>query len=148
MVRTFLLVEGIESGADRVAKLLVLADAGCEVLRAGSGPAALSLLEELHVAPALVFADFSMQDMNLIEFLGAMRMRRWLDGVPVAVLAGSIADRELVNCYRLGVCAVLTEPFARHEIRSVIADWARPAHRAADAATREGPGPAARSHVA
>ncbi len=100
---------------------------GWEVLGAGSGPGGLALLEDRRIAPSLIFADFAMPGMNMIQFLGAVRGRRWLDGVRVAVLTGSAADRDIVTCYRLGACAFASKPVNRHELRAVIGDWSRPA---------------------
>ncbi|MBE7519889.1 MAG: response regulator [Thermoflexaceae bacterium] len=148
MAYTFLLVDGAASAAERAEKLLALAGPGGEVLRASSGPAAIAQLDDLPVPPSLVFVDFQMPGMNVIEFLAAIRMRNALQGLPVAVCATSIADREVVSCYRLGVCAVLLEPLSRHDLQAVIAEWARPSRRHPRAASLTRPGPDERRHVA
>ncbi|KAA0236936.1 MAG: hypothetical protein HUU14_12155 [Dehalococcoidia bacterium] len=148
MAYTFFLVDGSEAATERRDKLLALAGPGGEALLASSGPAGLALLDDLQLRPSLILAGFAMDGMNVIEFLGAVRMRRWLEGVPVAVCANAIADREMMACYRLGVCAVLVEPLSRHELKSVIAEWARPSHRGSDGATPRLPDQATHRRVA
>jgi len=125
MARIYLLVDANEHDAARFAQLLCTVEPGCEVLCADSGPDALALLEERRVAPSLIFADFAMPGMNMVQFLAAVRSRPWLDGVRVAVLISSIADKDVVTCYRLGACTFVTRPANRHELREVVQEWAR-----------------------
>ncbi len=127
MARIYLLVDADENDATRFAQQLRAIEPGCEVLLAGSGPAGLALLEERRVAPSLVFADLATPGMNIIQFLGAVHGRTWLEGVRVAVLTRTVADNDVMTCYRLGACAFMTKPVRRHELRAVIGDWARPA---------------------
>ena len=122
---TFLVVDDNEAQAARAVQQLKALQPGAQILTATSGEAALELLEERRVVPSLTFVDFAMPDMTGIEFLGQVRHRRWLERAAVAILSEPIADREIINCYRLGACAFLTKPARLHEIRETLRDFAQ-----------------------
>lgn len=122
MQRVFLVVDPRESDAEQTATQLQRIDPGAEVLRASSGEAAVALLEERRISPSLVFLEYNLPGLNGIDTIGALRRTRWLDRVPIAMLTDVIADRLVVNCYRLGACAFLTKPVLNHELREVVRD--------------------------
>ena len=126
MSYTFLVVDKSEGEAARTVQQLAAAQRGAEVLVASSGEGALALLEARRVAPSLIFLDFSLPDMNGIELLGRIRQTRWLSQVAVAMLSQAVEDRQVVSCFRLGVCAFLTKPVQAHELRETLGDFARP----------------------
>lgn len=126
MSYTFLVVDKSEGEAARTVQQLAVAQRGAEVLVASSGEGALALLEARRVAPSLIFLDFSLPDMNGIELLGRIRQTRWLSQVAVAMLSQAVEDRQVVSCFRLGVCAFLTKPVQAHELRETLRDFARP----------------------
>lgn len=121
---TFLMVDADAAGADSARRQLTALGPGVEVLTAGSGEAALELLEERRVVPSMVFIDYGLPGMNGIEFIGSLRRRRWLEKVPVAMLSQPVADRTVVTAYRLGACAFLTKPVRTHELRETVRDFA------------------------
>jgi len=127
MARIFLVVSGNEAEAVRLASQLRAVDPAAELLRSTSGAGGLALLEQRMTVPSLIFADFTLPDMNGIEFMGALRMRHWLEGVPVTILTGSLSDRQVLACYRLGACSVLAKPARLQELRETVRDHTRPA---------------------
>ena len=131
MARTFLVIDANEADAARTAGMLRSIEPAATVLLAGDGSAALALLEEQRVVPALTFLDFGSHGMNAMDFLGQVRSRRWLERAPVAMLSRVIADRDVVTCYRLGAAAFLTKPVRVHELRETLRDFALPAGQAA-----------------
>ncbi len=124
MKRVFLVVDNLEHEAAATAAQLQRLDPACDVLQAVSGEAAMALLEERRVSPSLVLLEYQLPGMNGIDTIGALRRNRWLDRVPIAMLTTPVADRLVVNCYRLGACAFLTKPVPNHELREVVRDHA------------------------
>ena len=126
MAWTFLVVDhnGVESA--RTAEQLRRVQPGCDVLMSGSGAAALTLLKERRLVPSLTLLEYTLPDMNGIEFLAELRHTRWLDGAPVAMLSDHVADRLVVTCYRFGVAAFLTKPVALYDLRATLRDFAHP----------------------
>jgi DNA-binding response OmpR family regulator len=129
MAWTFLIIDSDGAESARTAEQLKRVQPGCDVLTAESGEAALTLLEEQRLVPSLTFLDYTLPDMNGIEFLGALRHTRWLDGAPVAMLTEPVSDRVVVTCYRFGVSAFLTKPVALYDLRATLRDFAHPAKR-------------------
>lgn len=129
MAWTFLVVDDNEAEAARAVQQLRAIQPAAEILTARDGEEAIHLLEERKIVPSLTFADFAMPGMNGIELLGQMRQRRWLERAPVAILSEPVADRHVVNCYRLGACAFLTKPAKTHELRETLRDYAQPSQQ-------------------
>ena len=147
MRRVFLIVDDNQLEGDGTAGQLRRFDPTCEVLRADSGELALTLLEQRRVVPSLIFLDYQMRGMNGIDTLLELRRMRWLERVPIAMVTEPIADRLVVNSYRLGACAFLTKPLPNFELREVVRDFAQEAHQmaAATMAPAAGAGAAARA---
>jgi CheY-like chemotaxis protein len=133
MRRVFVVVDDNQLEGDGTGAQLKRIDPACEVLRAGSGEAALALLEERRVVPSLIFLDYQMAGMNGIDTLLELRRMRWLERVPVAMVTEPIADRLVVNSYRLGACAFLTKPVPNFELREVVRDHCQEARQMAAA---------------
>ena len=129
MAWTFLVIDGSEAQSARTVEQLSKLQPGADVLVAANGEAALSLLEEQRLVPSLILADYALHGMNGIDFLGAVRMKRWLEGTPVAIVSEPISDRLVVNCYRFGACAFLTKPVQLYEMRETLRDFAQPMKR-------------------
>jgi CheY-like chemotaxis protein len=129
----FLIVDGNVSEAEAAATLLGRAAKGAEILTAGSGRAALALLKERQLRPSLVFLEYSLPDMNGIEFLGAMRTVPWLAPAPAVMLSSTTTDRVVTDCFRLGACGFLTKPANLMDLREAVQDFARLTVRLAEA---------------
>lgn len=140
MAWTFLIIDHNAEESALTAEQLKRLQPGCDVLTTRSGAAALALLEEQRLVPSLTFLDYSLPDLNGIEFLGSLRHTRWLDGAPVAMLTGPANDRVVVTCYRLGAAAFLTKPVPLHELRETLRAFARPAKRMTSATVVPGRG--------
>ena len=133
MRRVFVVVDDNQLEGDGTAAQLRRFDPTCEVLRASSGEAVISLLEERRVVPSLVFMDYQMPGLNGIDTLVEIRRLRWLERVPIAMLTDPIVDRLVMNSYRLGACAFLTKPVPSYELREVVRDYAHEARQMAAA---------------
>ena len=133
MSLVFLVVD--DNDADRSAALRQLERSypQATLLQAAGADPAMSLLEERRLVPSLVLLDYAMPGANGLDFLNDLRHARWLERVPVAVLSEPIADRLVVQCYRLGACEFLTKPLRTFELRQCVRDFARPAEQMASA---------------
>ncbi len=131
--RVFLVVDDNEIEGAGTASQLARLDPTGTVFRAASGEGAITLLEERRVVPSLIFLDYQLPEMNGIDTLIALRGMRWLERVPIAMLTERIADRLVVNSYRLGACAFLTKPVPNFELREVVRDFAQEARQMAAA---------------
>ena len=129
----FLAIDDIEAELAGTASQLARVCPGATVLTAGSGEAALIILEERRIIPSLIFLDYGMPRMNGIEFLTELRTRRWLERAPVVIVSEPIADRHIVTCYRMGAGTFLTKPIHQFDLRQAIRDYARPAQQMAAA---------------
>ena len=133
MSLVFLVVD--DNGTDRAGALRQLERSypQATLLEAAGGRAAMRLLEERRMVPSLVLLDYAMPEASGIEFLSDLRHARWLERVPVAILSEPIADRLVVQCYRLGACEFLAKPLRTFELRQCVRDFARPAEQMASA---------------
>ncbi len=127
-MRIFTVVDDNAAELEHTCQQILALVPGAEVLKATGGEAALDLLIARRVIPSLIFLDFKLDaGMNGLQFLGQVRRERWLDGVPVAMLAKPVRDRDLIASYRLGICSFLTKPVHGFELREAIRDFAQPA---------------------
>jgi two-component system response regulator len=125
MRRVFLVIDDNSKDAAGTQRQLQLIDPQAEVLVAADGDSALALLTERRVAPSLVCLDYALGGRNGIEILSEIRTQRWLERVPVVMLTEPIADRLVVNCYRLGAAAFLTKPVSTYELKETVRDFAQ-----------------------
>ncbi len=145
---TFLVVDDNAQELAATASLLQRIYPPSQAWTATGGAEAIALLEERRTVPSLVFLDYAMPGMNGIEFLSEVRNLRWLERLPVVMLSEPIADRLVVNCYRLGASSFFAKPIHQFELRQAIRDFARPARQMASASVVSAPDPMRRSTAA
>lgn len=148
MAWTFLVIDDNGPEAARTTQQLRAIEPAADVLLASCGEAALALLEERRLLPSLIFVDFTLPDMNGLELLGKIRQRRWLERTPIAMLSEPVADKHVVNSYRLGACAFIQKPARPHELRETVRDFAQPARQMTAATVVPGSAPDAGARVA
>jgi len=123
----YLVVDSKEAERRRLATGLRQFVPGSKVTEAGSGLEALQALEQGGVAPSLVFTTFELSDMNALEFLGRLRQTAWLQRPPAMIVDEDIADRAVIDCYRLGASGFLRKPVLGFELREAVRDFSRAA---------------------
>ena len=114
-VRRRLLVVDNEE-VDRTLLARRLEAVGFEVLQAGSGPAALGLLHELHVDAILM--DLAMPGIDGWETIRALRRQR-LSDAPVAIVSANAFDKGLDNDAGITAADFVTKPVRFDELL----DW-------------------------
>jgi CheY-like chemotaxis protein len=96
---------------------LTFADEGIEVITAGDGDTALSLIEEDN--PDIVLADVHMPGLSGYELCERLRSREDTRNVPVVLLVGSFEPFDESEFERVGANKYMTKPF--HSIRELVA---------------------------
>lgn len=94
----------------------VLARAGCRVLMAPDGDAALGMLTE-HPETALVISDLGMP---VLDGFGLLERLQSKPGPPVVILTSRGHESDERRARELGAVGVLTKPFSRHDLLRVI----------------------------
>ena len=97
----------------------------CEVKLAGNGKEALDYLENYE--PNIVLLDLNMPDTNGIEFLTIVKNNYDLKHIPIIVLTTSDNDKDIFECYKLGIAGYLIKPLKYNDyekkINSIIDYW-------------------------
>ena len=127
MVIAFMVVDEDVIEREIIGDLLRRAMPGAQILEAHGADEALGTIEDRRLVPSLIFTDMTMSGGGGLELLAGLRRFRWLERTPVAVVTYRASDREVLNAFRLGACAVLTKPTRLYDVRAVVREFAQPA---------------------
>ena len=127
MHKLFLVIDPNEADGTRTVKQLTTVIPVSEATWVPSAETALALLESQRLVPSLIFSALELPGMTGLELLGEIRLRRWLERAPVAILSELASDRQIIASYRLGACAFLAKPVRPHELREAVRDFGIPA---------------------
>lgn len=107
-------------------KILLIEDDRIEVIKfkkvlndnfnfvlASNGKKALEEIEKSH--PNVVVLDLNMPDTNGIEFLNILKNDDNLKHIPVVVLTTSDHEKDIFECYRLGIAGYFLKPLKFEE---------------------------------
>lgn len=89
-----------------------------EVIEAGDGPSALSLLDEQSVD--VVVLDVMLPDMDGFEVLRRLRANPRTSALPVVMLTALVAEGDHVQGYRAGADGYVTKPFDIDELAGLV----------------------------
>jgi len=77
--------------------------------------------------PDLIILDLNMPDINGIEFLTILKNDDELKHIPVIILTTSNNDRDISECYRLGIAGYVLKPLKyddyESKIKSILRYW-------------------------
>ncbi len=97
------------------------------VQEAKNGEEALKILEDKSNLPDLILLDLNMPKISGIEFLAIMRDNEDLKHIPTVILTTSDNQKDLFECYRLGVSGYILKPLKYDDyvekIKNVLAYW-------------------------
>ena len=97
------------------------------VQEAKNGEEALKILEDKSNLPDLILLDLNMPKISGIEFLAIMRDNEDLKHIPTVILTTSDNQKDLFECYRLGVSGYILKPLKYDDyvekIKKVLAYW-------------------------
>jgi chemotaxis family two-component system sensor histidine kinase/response regulator PixL len=114
---TILVVD--DSATQRQTLTFSLQRAGYQVLQAGDGREAISVLER-HPDTNLVICDIEMPNLNGFEFLRYRRQDETLNQIPVIMLTSRSSEKHRKLCEYLGASHYFTKPYLEKEFINTI----------------------------
>jgi len=100
---------------------------GNKIIEANNGEEALEMLEKGENLPQLVLLDLNMPRISGIEFLSIMKQDERLRFIPTVVLTTSSNQRDLLECFKIGIAGYILKPLKYEDyvekISKVLAYW-------------------------
>jgi len=98
-----------------------------KITEASNGEDALKILEKKDELPDIILLDLNMPKINGIEFLGILKNDDILKYIPIIILTTSNNQKDLLECYKIGVAGYVLKPLKYEEyvskIEKVLAYW-------------------------
>lgn len=88
--------------------------------QADNGEEALKLLDQKNNFPDIILLDLNMPKINGIEFLKILKADNRLRYIPTIVLTTSNNQRDLLECYKIGIAGYVLKPLKYEEYVSKI----------------------------
>lgn len=92
---------------------------------ANDGNEAFSLIEK--DTPDMILLDLNMPDTNGIEFLEIIKGNEELKHIPVVILTTSNSNKDIFECYKLGIAGYVLKPLKYEDyekkIQAIINYW-------------------------
>jgi two-component system response regulator len=105
-----LLVEDNPNDAELTLRALRKTDIGARLAIARDGAEALEYLLSGRPMPKVVFLDLKLPKIDGMEVLRRIRADERAHSIPVVVLTSSQEERDITECYRLGVNSYVVKP--------------------------------------
>jgi CheY-like chemotaxis protein len=105
-----LLVEDNPNDAELTLRALRKSDIGARLVIARDGAEALEYLLSTRPKPKVVFLDLKLPKIDGIEVLRRVRADERTHSIPVVVLTSSQEERDISECYKLGVNSYVVKP--------------------------------------
>ncbi|WP_299114545.1 response regulator [uncultured Winogradskyella sp.] len=97
------------------------------VIEANNGEEALKLLEKKDNLPDIILLDLNMPKISGIEFLKILKSDDVLKYIPTIILTTSNNNRDLLECYKIGVAGYVLKPLKYEDyvskIEKLLAYW-------------------------
>lgn len=97
------------------------------IIEANNGEEALKLLEEKSNLPDIILLDLNMPKINGIEFLKILKADDTLKYIPTIILTTSNNQRDLLECYKIGIAGYVLKPLKYEDyvskIEKLLAYW-------------------------
>ncbi len=81
-----------------------------EIIEARNGEEALKLLGVKNKLPDIILLDLNMPKINGIEFLTILKNNEVLSVIPAIVLSTSRNNRDILECYKIGIAGYVLKP--------------------------------------
>ena len=98
-----------------------------KITEANNGEDALKILEQKDSLPDIILLDLNMPKINGIEFLGILKNDDTLKYIPTIILTTSNNQKDLLECYKIGVAGYVLKPLKYEEyvskIEKLLAYW-------------------------
>ena len=97
------------------------------IIEANNGEEALKILEDKANLPDIILLDLNMPKINGIEFLKMLKNDDILKYIPAIVLTTSSNEKDLVECYEVGIAGYVLKPLKYEDyvskIEQLISYW-------------------------
>lgn len=90
------------------------------LIEANNGEEALKILEKKDELPDIILLDLNMPKISGIEFLTILKKDNVLKYLPTIILTTSNNQKDLLECYRLGIAGYVLKPLKYEEYTSKI----------------------------
>ena len=98
-----------------------------KITEANNGEDALKILEQKDGLPDIILLDLNMPKINGIEFLGILKNNDTLKYIPTIILTTSNNQKDLLECYKIGVAGYVLKPLKYEDyvskIEKLLAYW-------------------------
>ncbi|MFD2916586.1 response regulator [Psychroserpens luteus] len=98
-----------------------------KIIEANNGEDALEILQQKDSLPDIILLDLNMPKINGIEFLGILKNDDNLKYIPTIILTTSNNQKDLLECYKIGVAGYVLKPLKYEDyvskIESLLAYW-------------------------
>ncbi|PWH82019.1 response regulator [Algibacter marinivivus] len=91
-----------------------------KLIEANNGEEALKILEKKDELPDIILLDLNMPKISGIEFLAILKKDNVLKYLPTIILTTSNNQKDLLECYRLGIAGYVLKPLKYEEYTSKI----------------------------
>ncbi|BAO75955.1 response regulator [Winogradskyella sp. PG-2] len=91
-----------------------------KIKEANNGEDALSILEQKDSLPDIILLDLNMPKINGTEFLRILKADHRLKYIPTIILTTSNNQRDLLECYKIGIAGYVSKPLKYEDYVSKI----------------------------
>src|SRR5215468_12526087 len=119
-----LLVEDNPNDAELTQRALKKTNLEAKLMIARDGAEALEVLLSRHAKPKVIFLDLKLPKIDGIEVLRRTRADQTAASIPVVVLTSSQEERDIAECYKLGVNSYVVKPVEFDKFYKVVGDLA------------------------
>ena len=85
------------------------------IIEANNGEEALKILEDKNKLPDIILLDLNMPKLNGIEFLSILKNDADLKYIPTVILTTSNNQKDLKECFKIGVSGYVLKPLKYEE---------------------------------
>lgn len=98
-----------------------------KIVEANNGEDALKILQKKEELPDIILLDLNMPKLNGIEFLNILKADGILRYIPTIILTTSKNQKDLVECYKIGIAGYVIKPLKYDDyvikIEKLLAYW-------------------------
>lgn len=105
-----LLIEDDTIEVMKLNRTIATLDLKHHIIEAHDGEQALAILRDNSALPDIILLDLNMPKINGIEFLKIIKNDPYLKYIPTIVLTTSNNERDLLECYKIGIAGYVLKP--------------------------------------
>ena len=98
-----------------------------KIVEANNGEEALAILEKKDELPDIILLDLNMPKISGIEFLSILKKDAVLKYIPTIILTTSNNQKDLLECYKIGIAGYVLKPLKYEayvsKIEKLLAYW-------------------------